>query len=168
MQVERALCKARDASQELVCRLDPHERLGLEVRPADVRLDRLTKLPLGTVTSAAKLSVGEAREPALDLVQPGGVRRCEVENEAWMPLHEALHAWRLVRGEVVEHDMDAEVRRHLFIDKGKEPDELDAPMAFAQAGKHLASANVQRCEQVERAVPKVVVRSPLGLTRLHG
>ena len=48
--------------------------------------DREAQFSLRTVACSAELSLGEAGEPALDLIEPRRVRRCEVQDEARVTL----------------------------------------------------------------------------------
>ena len=54
-------------------------------------------------------------EPALDLVEPGGVGRREVQVEARMPGEPRPHLPVLVRAVVVENEMELKLGRHLRV-----------------------------------------------------
>jgi len=82
---------------------------------------------------ARDLLVGEQREPALDLVQPGGAGRCEVEVIARVAGEPCLDRRRLVDGVVVEHEMDVEVGRHGLLDLGQELAEFDRAVTLVAA-----------------------------------
>ena len=83
----------------------------------------------------------------------------------------ASQSWiepRLVGLQVVEHEVHVEAggqRRLDLIQEGAELHRAVAPLAGAD---HRARPHVERGEQVERAVPLVVVGAPLGLARAHG
>ena len=61
---------------------------------------------------AANPLVGEHREPAFDLVEPGGACRREVEIESWVLEQPPLNELGLVRAVVVEHDVQIEFLRN--------------------------------------------------------
>ena len=68
------------------------------------------------------------------------------------------HFGGFVRGEVVEHDVDRELARHAAVDLLAERQHVGAGMALAQRVADLARLDVERGEQVGRAVALVVVR----------
>jgi hypothetical protein len=71
--------------------LGPDERLWVVIMRVDEGSDVGVELIDGAMDAALDLLVGEQREPALDLVKPGGAGRCEVEVIArWRTSHELL------------------------------------------------------------------------------
>ena len=66
--------------------------------------------------AALDLLVGEQREPAFDLVEPGGAGRREVEVIARVAGEPGFDGWRFVGGVIVEHQMDVEIGRHGLLD----------------------------------------------------
>ena len=80
-----ALGEARNAAQDLVRGLHPDEGLCVGVGGFGVGLDGVPQLALGAVTASSKLAVGQPSAPALHLVEPGAMRRREVEVDPRMP-----------------------------------------------------------------------------------
>ena len=73
----------------------------------------------------------------------------------------------LVRGEVVQDDVNLKVTRNARFDLPKEGDEVLRAVLLLAASDDLTGRDVQRGEQVERAVSQVVVRLPLRLAEVH-
>jgi len=67
-----------------------------------------------TMHAALDLLVGEPREPAFDLVEPGGAGRCEVEVVARVAGE--LSFDRRCGGIVDEHQVDVEIGGHGLLD----------------------------------------------------
>ena len=88
----------------------------------------MTKLVLGTVAASPQRPLCEAGKPALDLVEPGGMRGREMKMETGMAEQPPVHARHLVRGQVVEHDVRVEFGRDLFVDRVEEANEFNAPV----------------------------------------
>ena len=76
----------------------------------------------------------------------------------------ALHRVMLVRGVVVQLQIDVQMCRHIFVDQPQEREELLAPVPRLALGDPLAGGDVQGREQSRRAVAQVVVRA-LSLPR---
>ena len=55
-----------------------------------------------------------------------------------------LDRWGLVRGGVVEHEMDFQPWRDLTVERLKELLELDRAVAGVQGADHLAGGDIQR------------------------
>jgi hypothetical protein len=58
------------------------------------------------VNAATNLLVGEYARPALDEIDPGCARRCEVQMEARSLQEPSLDGRRFVGAEIVEHEVD--------------------------------------------------------------
>jgi hypothetical protein len=71
--------------EDLVGGLDTHEGVGTVVPLAGEGIDRLHHGAHGVERAAPQGLPGEDAEPDLDLVQPGGAGRGEVEVEALVP-----------------------------------------------------------------------------------
>lgn len=96
--------------------------------------------------AAADGVVGDAPEEALDLVQPGGKGRGEVEAEALMPGKPGFDLGMLVGGVVVDHQLQGELLGRVAIDRAQEAQELLVAVsrhAFADdlAGGHFEGGN---------------------------
>src|SRR5258705_10097039 len=99
---------------------------------------------------------GQDREPDLDLVEPRGTGRREVEAHVGMA-REPTVVLRLVGVEIVEDDMDLAARMG-GNDAVHEVEELDPSPASVLPARHLAGGDVEGGEQGRRAVPRIVVR----------
>ena len=98
----------------------------------------------------------EDGEPAFDLVEPGGVRRREVEMNVFVASQPAP-ALGLVGVEVVEDDVDLALGMGGH-DPVHEVEKLDPPPALVVARHHLAADDIEGGEQGRGAVALVVVR----------
>ena len=75
MGIERAVCGAGDAGEDLVCGLGPDEGPGFRVVDVDEFSDRFLELKDATVAAATDLFLRQLGEPALDEIEPGAVGR---------------------------------------------------------------------------------------------
>src|SRR5438270_13196562 len=73
--------KSLDAGEDLVGRLDPDERLGLFIVGGEVEPDCVLESAGAAMSAAPKLLLSQGGEPPLDLIDPGGIGRREVEVE---------------------------------------------------------------------------------------
>src|SRR5881296_2398749 len=83
LEVERALRESRDARQNLVGGLRPHERLGILLMRVDKLLDGGLELRHTLVGAASQLFVRQLSEPPLHETQPRPIRGCEVDVKPW-------------------------------------------------------------------------------------
>ena len=67
--------------------------------------------------AASQLLFGQQSEEALDLVQPGGTGRREMDVPARMTSKPFADRWGLVGRIVVHHQMDVEVVRNVGLDR---------------------------------------------------
>jgi hypothetical protein len=144
----------------------PNERFWIVVMGLDEGGDVGLEILDAAMDAAFDLLVGEQREPAFDLVQPGGAGRREVEVVARVVGKPRGHRRRLVSGAIVEHQMDVEIGWHDLLDRGQELAEFDRAVALVTAADDLAGGDVQSGEQRGRAVT-LVVAAPLDLTRSY-
>ena len=122
-QMERwfgLLSQRAERRQELVGRLGPDERRGLLVADRQIRLDRPFQLRRAPVGAAPDLPLGECGEPPLDLIEPGGARRREVQVEPRPAEQPLVNHGRLVRAVVVQDEMDVEFSRHRRVNDRQE------------------------------------------------
>jgi hypothetical protein len=119
------------------------------------------------MNATAKMLLDQEREPAFDLVQPGGARRREVHVIARRLRQPAVNERRLVRGVVVEDQVHRQVGRHGSGDGVEEFAKLDRAMVAMTLADHCAGLHVERGKQRRRAVARVVVRAPLDLLGAH-
>ena len=141
----------------------PSKRLALGVVVRDELVDALHELlDAGERTTADGL-VGDQREEALDLVQPGTVGR----NEMHVPTRPARQPsldLRVTVGSVVVHDaVHVQLSRHSLVDLAQERQELLVPVAWFAAGQHRPVEHVQRRKQRCGAVALVVMGDPFDI-----
>jgi zinc-finger of transposase IS204/IS1001/IS1096/IS1165/Transposase len=140
----RLVTRTRERYAEIRGRLDAGESLSAISRAT--RLDRKTVQRFARVSSAEEL-LGKAtsRESKLDKFTPY--------------LHQR---WNEGVTEVVADQVHLEPGGHVLVDPGQELLELRGPVAAVQGVDHGAVGDVERGEQVGRAVPDIVVAAPLG------
>ena len=119
------------------------------------------------MNAALDLFVGEQREPAFDLVQPGSAGRREVQVIARVAGQPGPDRRRLVGGVIVEHQVDVETGRHGGFDRGEEAAEFDRAVALVAAADDPAGGDVERGEQRGGAVTRIIVAAPLDLSGPH-
>jgi hypothetical protein len=148
--------------QDLIRGLDPDEGTRILVAAVQPSSDRLLQCLSGAMGAAPDPLLGQFREPALDQVQPGRVGGREVEVEARMPDQPAADGRSLVRGVVVQDEVDVELGRHLPIDALQELAELHCPVPAMELPDHFPAGNVEGGEQRGGAVTGVVVGAAFG------
>ena len=141
----------------------PPERLGVLVDGVDVPGGRLLQLGGRSVNPAPDLLLRQIGEEALDLVEPRGRRRGEVNMPARTPGEPVADRLRLVGRVVVHDDVDLEVGRHVGLDVIQELAELRAAVAPVALSDDLACGDVKGCEQRGGALALVVMGAPLDL-----
>ena len=94
---------------------------------------------------AAEGLAGQDREPALDLIEPRGMRRGEMKMDVLVPLPPGI-ALRLVGIEIVEDEVDLAPGMH-GEDGVHEIEELDPSAALIMARRHLAIGDVEGGKQ---------------------
>ena len=100
--------------------------------------------------AAADGALGDEREPAFDLVEPGGVGGREVNVEARTACEPSSDLGMLVGGVVVDDQMDVELGWHVGLDVPQEGQELLMPVAWLALGD-------DRAVGTSRAANRVVV-----------
>src|SRR5581483_12312856 len=112
------------------------------------------------IDAAPDLLVGDDREEAFDLIEPGRAGWREMDMPA-RPFGEPVADQRgLVRGVVVHDEMDIETARDGGLDLVEELAELGGTVAGKAFADDLARRNVERREQRGRAVARVVMAAP--------
>ncbi len=104
-------------------------------------------------------------KPQLNLIEPRGVRRREVQLDAGMRLEKRVDLLSLVRREIVDDDMDLASRRLRRQDVLQEVDERRTGMARNGLTDDFARAGIERGVQRERAVPVVFKAMAFGTPR---
>src|SRR5882757_4916341 len=82
-------------------------------------------------------------EPQLNLVQPGGVSRSEVQVNLRMLRQEVLDRPALVSREIVGNHVDLLAARLVYHDAGKECDELSGCVPRCSLAKYLSGLRVE-------------------------
>ena len=118
--------------------------------------------------AAADGLLGDEPEPALDLVDPGGVGGSAVHMVAGSARQSGFDFGVLVGGVVVYDEMDIQRLGHVGVDVAQEGEELLVPMASFVLREHCAGSDVQGGEQRGGAVANVIVGDPLDVTEPHG
>src|SRR3984893_2717861 len=154
--------KSANTIEDLIGGLHPHKGLGLLVVDGEVETNGVLQGAGAAMSAAAELLLGEGREPALDLVDPGGVGGCVMDLEARMAEEPVLDQVGLVSAVVVEHQVDIEVGRHLLIDSLQEAFELGRAMAAMGLSDHAAGGDVEGGKEGGDAMTPVVMGAPLG------
>ena len=155
--VEGREAVAFDGRQNFLSGLVPAERLRILVDGLDVGNNGPLQVAGRSVNAAADLLVRQLGEEALDLVEPRGRRRGEVNMPAWSPSEPVANHLGLVGRGVVHDDVNLEVARHVGLYVIQEPAELGAAMAPVALSDDLAGGNVKGSEQRGRAMALVVM-----------
>ena len=138
----------------------------MTVADFQVAEDGVLEFAGAAMDATAQLFFSEASEPAFHL-EPGRARRREVEMKARMTQQPTLDGRGFVGGVVIDDQMQLECGRHRLVDGRKELAKLDCPMPLMQLADPGASFEVERREQVSRAVAQIVRRALLGLAGTH-
>ena len=93
--------------------------------------------------SAVDGLLDDEAEPALHLVDPGGVGRGVVHVMALSPAQPGLDLGMLVGGVVVDHEMDVEMGRHAGVDMPQEGEEFLVPVAPLALGEHFSGGDIE-------------------------
>ena len=112
MCIERSLSEPSDGFEDLVGGFRPHERLGFIVVSIEIVLYRIAELRHARVRAPPQGVFGEQSKEALSEVEPRGVCGREVKVEPRSLGEPTFDRRRLVRGEIVEHDMDVQLARN--------------------------------------------------------
>ena len=97
--------------------------------------------------AAANTLSGDLGEEALDHVEPGSRGRREVQMEAGMGFEPALYGRSLMRGIIVNDEMEIETGGRLLVDQSEKAQELAMSMARHAGPDNLAIQHVQRCDR---------------------
>src|SRR6516164_1839519 len=156
---------SRDCLKDGIGSLGPDEWLGMVIVGLNKGRDIGLELIDAAMDAALDLLIGEQREPAFDLVEPGGAGRREVEVIARVAGEPRFDGWRFVGGVVVEHQMDVEIGWHGLLDLRQEFAEFDRPVVLVAAADDPTGGDVQGGEQRGCAVALVVMTAPRDLPR---
>ena len=95
-----------DTDTSLGIVVGPQERYGVFVVPLDVRQQLSLEIERGREDPSRNAIAFEFAEPEFHLIEPGAVRRCVVQLDARMLRQPCLHGRGLVRGQVIDDDVD--------------------------------------------------------------
>src|SRR5688500_4171674 len=87
--------------------------------------------------------------------------------ESWMRREPLLHGRMLVRGIVVDHEVQIEVGGRALVDDAEEANELLVAVPLGAVSYDGAGLHVEGCEQRCGSVPLVIVRHGAGPTLLQ-
>ena len=110
----------------------------------------------------------EGGTPALDAMEPRGVRRRAVRMQARGPGAPSADQRGLVRLVVVHDDVHVQVGRHLDIEGGQEGATRDRAMPPTNLTPHVSRLHGQCGKARRRPVPVVVVGPPVSVARAQG
>ncbi len=97
-------------------------------------------------------------EEPLDEIEPRAGCWGEVELETLVPGEPALHFLCLVRGVIVDDEMQIETGRRLAVDLPEERQELVCPVARQAFADDPAGRHIERGEERRRAVALILIR----------
>jgi len=126
-------------------------------------IDPLNQLAHRTERAAADGAAGDQRKEALDQVQPGAVRRHEMQMPAWTCGQPGLDLRMLVGGVVVDDQVNVEIGGHRRFDCAQEAEKLLMTVAWLALRQHLPGQHVQGREQRRRSVPLVIMGHALDI-----
>ena len=112
--------------------------------------------------------VGDQREPALDLVQPGTVGGREVQMKARAARQPGLHSSMLMGAVIVADQVHIEVLRDIGLDVTQEGQELLVVMLGLALRQHGAVGDIKGRKQRGGAVADVVVGDAFDVAQAHG
>jgi len=97
--------------------------------------------------AAADGALGEQSEPPFHLVQPGGIGGRVVQVETGMLRQPGTNLGMLVRGVVIDDEVEIEFCGHAGVQVAQKGEELLVPVARLAFGKHGTGGNVERGKQ---------------------
>ena len=111
--------------------------------------------------------LGDDPEPALHLVQPGGIGGGVMDVEPGMAGQPGADLLVLMRGIVVDDQVDVEIGRHVVIDLFQEREELLVAVAGLAPSQNRSVGHVQGGEEGRGAVTDVIVGDALHIAQAH-
>ena len=145
----------------------PHEGLGVLIVVFNELMDFALQIGHGVEGAAADRALRDESEPALDLIEPGGVGGGVVNVEACAACEPRFDFGMFVRAVIIDDQMHVEVLRDVQFDVPQEAQELLMPVARLALREHLAIGDVQSGKQSGGAVADVVVRDPFDVAQSH-
>jgi hypothetical protein len=153
--------------EDLVSGLDPLEGHATFVVCLDVRETRVPQLGDARVRSALERLRGQQSKESLDEVQPRRVGGREVKLETAMPQQPPMDRRRPMGRQIIQHHMDLPLGLDACVDVAEKRDEVLGPMLWLAPRDHLASRHVEGGEEIDRAMPQVIVGPPFGVSDVH-
>ena len=118
--------------------------------------------------AATNALLGDQSKPALDLIEPGRVGGRVMYVIARSRSEPRAHLGLLVRGVVVDDQMDVQLGWHAVIDMTEKGQEFLMPMARLALRDHFSRGDVERGKQSGRAMALIVMRDTLDIAQAHG
>ena len=137
-----------DFCEDFFRRFGPDEGLGVSIVMVEVLVDGRFELGNGGEDAASDAVLGDQAEEALDLIEPGGRGRGEVQVKARVLGQPCLNVAMLVRSVVVEDEVEIAFLRRLPVDGPQEAQELLMAVALHALPDHRASGDIERGKQV--------------------
>ncbi len=160
--------KSLDFGEDGIRRSRPDERVCVGVPFGRVAFDSLDELRHLAERIAPNRLAGEDIEPDLHLIEPRSIRGSVVKVKSGTPCQPSLDLGMLMRGVVVDDEMNIEVSGHVGLDVAQELEELLVTMTGLALGHHFPGGDVQGGKQGGGAVPLVVVRNPFHVSQSQG
>lgn len=145
----------------------PHERVRREIVVLGVAFDAPDQVRHALEGAATDSLLGDQSEPALDLIEPGGVGGRVVHVIARTAREPGAHLGMLVRAVVVTDQMHVELRRNVLVDVAQEAEKLLVPIPTLALREDFAIGHIERGEQRRRAVALVVVSDAFEVAQTH-
>jgi len=141
----------------------PLDRLGATVVVSDVSSNLAREVRNGREDSTCDDIALDLGEPQFNLVEPGRVRRREVNVDLGTVIEEVADALGLMGREIVDDDVDLAPRRLAGDDVTKNRDELCGRVASGGLTEHLSALGVEGRIEGQRVVAEVL--EPVALAR---
>src|SRR3954466_16401010 len=154
-----------DLSQDFVGCCGPDEWTRGAVVVGDEGVDPGDQLPGAGERTTADFPLAQDPEPALDLIEPGGVGGREVKMEAGVTAQPSTGLGMLVRTVVIDDEMHIEPRRNVGVNLLQEAEELLVSVACPALGHDLSVGDVESGEQGRGAMPLVVMGKTASIAK---
>ena len=156
-----------DGGDDLARVFCPDKWLWVGIGIGDEAVDCVREFLERTKHAALEAPLGQEREQTFDSIEPGCRGRSEVEDKARVASEPFQDFGMLVRGVVVDDDVDGQLRRHSGVDEVQEADELLMAMTLHALADDFAFEHVEGSEQGRGAMTFVVMSHGDGPPLLH-
>lgn len=112
--------------------------------------------------------LGNDIEPDLDLVQPGGAGRRQMDVETRVRGQPALHPGMLVSGIDIEDQMNLYILRDIRIDMLQEVEVVLMAVSLLALGEDIARSDIERSKKRQGPVADIVMSYSHNITQSHG